>query len=478
MWIAKFTRCRSNQLASARDTLGFVRRRGCQGVVGNPRKHARIIQSNAGVDGRSTDCDDRCCLVALGHGAPSGRTPTRPPNVRKSPSTSLAYRCHCCCSTRDCTDGSHTNRNRRDLVWGSGSTCELQLSVSKNESFFFTCERTESNSQEKKKVTHRHGGRLVRQELGQGRRVPTCLAPRLTFTQLHQRFRDGNDTRCPSIRVHLCSQASAVECWHLPCFSKRASSLQHPPVSMVTTSRHRLEVRSSGHVASLSRRACANTAPSSSAAPGWPSPEAQRALRKVMSTASWAPLKHCMQILRQNLDAPLNFTRAPESHRLALSSLPMTPAWVGCLRHSNPPQPVPKTMVCAPPRPGSWATMAGNVARTSSTLGPVPVEFWMSVAFIDPPQGALNTGLRFLQRIWQMRESGVGLAHSNHCRLQFPGDRHNFFGWPLADDVFDHLFDCETNTRSSRYELINAVLEPLSLLVRLRKALSTCSDGC
>ena len=40
------------------------------------------------------------------------------------------------------------------------------------------------------------------------------------------------------------------------------------------------------------RRACANTAPSSSAAPGGASPDALRALRKVMSTANWAPLKH------------------------------------------------------------------------------------------------------------------------------------------------------------------------------------------
>ena len=153
----------------------------------------------------------------------------------------------------------------------------------------------------------------MRQELRQGRRVTTRLAPRLTFTGLHQRFREGNGTRCPEhprppAFLSKCSEMSQ-QCWHLPCLASAscqrksaASSLQRPPVSMATTtSRHRLEVRSSGYVASLSRRACANTAPSSSAAPGWASPEALRALRKVLSTANWVPLKQGRSCARTSM---------------------------------------------------------------------------------------------------------------------------------------------------------------------------------
>ena len=155
--------------------------------------------------------------------------------------------------------------------------------------------------------------RLVRQELCQRRRVPTRLAPRLMLTGLHQRFSEGNSTRCPehsrpSAFPRKCNRMSQ-QCWHLPCFGKRELPEEicrfiAPAPSRLDghhTRRHRLEVRSSGNVASLSRLTCANTAPSSSAAPSWASPE----LRKVMSTANWAPLR---QILRQNLDAPLIVT--------------------------------------------------------------------------------------------------------------------------------------------------------------------------
>ena len=144
----------------------------------------------------------------------------------------------------------------------------------------------------------------------------------------------------PSIRVHLSSQASAASAmlappvlWQARAARSAASSLQRPPVSMATTtSRHRLDVRSSGYVASLSRRAYAIPAPSSSAAPGWASPEVLRALRKVMSTANWAPFKHGRSCARTSMrlsssrpsscqtKKTLNFTRAPASRHTRAST--------------------------------------------------------------------------------------------------------------------------------------------------------------
>ena len=69
--------------------------------------------------------DYRCCLITLEYGAPSGRTPTRPAKVRKSPSTSSGLLLH---------RWVPNNRNRRDLVRGSGSIREQQLSLSGQES--------------------------------------------------------------------------------------------------------------------------------------------------------------------------------------------------------------------------------------------------------------------------------------------------------------------------------------------------------
>ena len=70
------------------------------------------------------------------------------------------------------------------------------------------------------------------------------------------------------------------------------SSFHLPPVSMpTTTSLHRPEAASSGNVASLSRLAATNIAPSTSAAWGWGSPLQVRTLRNVMSAANWTPPK-------------------------------------------------------------------------------------------------------------------------------------------------------------------------------------------
>ena len=74
-------------------------------------------------------------------------------------------------------------------------------------------------------------------------------------------------------------------CWCLVCLGECELPRLRP-----ITSRHRLEVNSSRYVASLSRRAWTSTAhlpPRLGVGPHWK----PRALSKVMSIASWAPLK-------------------------------------------------------------------------------------------------------------------------------------------------------------------------------------------
>ena len=137
------------------------------------------------------------------------------------------------------------------------------------------------------------------------------------------------------------------ECWRLACLRLRQlhkksadSSLQRPPVSMATTTnRQRLEVTGSGCAFSLSRRACTST-PSTSAALRWGSPLAHKALRRVMSTASCAPLKQSMSWARTFmrlssvpgmpkfifLRAALNFTRAPASRHTRARTRSVGPA--------------------------------------------------------------------------------------------------------------------------------------------------------
>ena len=154
------------------------------------------------------------------------------------------------------------------------------------------------------------------------------------------------------MRVHLRSQASAVE-WNKSAGASRAfacanchrksapSSLQRPPVSMATTTkRQRLEVTNSGYAFSLSRRARTMTAPSTSAAPGWGSPVAHKALRKVMSTASCAPPKQGRSWATTSIRlssppgtpkfmsrrAALNFTRAPASRHTRARTRSVGPA--------------------------------------------------------------------------------------------------------------------------------------------------------
>ena len=70
-----------------------------------------------------------------------------------------------------------------------------------------------------------------------------------------------------------------------------------------------------GQQLSFSRRAWTSTAPSSSAAPRWGSPEAPRALRRVMSTTNWAPLKQ---------------GKSCASTSMRLSSLSGTPKFMAC----------------------------------------------------------------------------------------------------------------------------------------------------
>ena len=88
----------------------------------------------------------------------------------------------------------------------------------------------------------RHGGlaRFVRQELRQDG-VSTCRAPRLTFTRLHHRFREGNGTRCPEHQrppafSSKCSGMSQ-QCWHLPCWQARAARV----CGLVTPATSRLD---------------------------------------------------------------------------------------------------------------------------------------------------------------------------------------------------------------------------------------------
>ena len=124
--------------------------------------------------------------------------------------------------------------------------------------FFFDAEELKGTVT---KTTHRHGGLArLRQELCHRRRVSTRLAPRLMLTGLHQRFSEGNSTRCPehprppaflqqneSTMLAPRALASALQ------RNSAASSLQPLLSRWPPPRRHRLEVRSSGHVASLSR---------------------------------------------------------------------------------------------------------------------------------------------------------------------------------------------------------------------------------
>ena len=115
--------------------------------------------------------------------------------------------------------------------------------------------------------------RVVSQELGKRRRHSSCLTPCVGLIGCNQRFSEGD---CASRSEHPRPLALPGECSRDKAGASRAfasascqrssaaSSLHRPPVSIATTtSRHRLEVNSSGYVASFSQRAWTSTAASS-----------------------------------------------------------------------------------------------------------------------------------------------------------------------------------------------------------------------
>ena len=105
------------------------------------------------------------------------------------------------------------------------------------------------------------------------RRHSSCLTPCVGLIGCNQRFSEGD---CASRSEHPRPLALPGECSRDKAGASRAfasascqrssaaSSLHRPPVSIATTtSRHRLEVNSSGYVASFSQRAWTSTAASS-----------------------------------------------------------------------------------------------------------------------------------------------------------------------------------------------------------------------